>query len=75
MIILVRNWKVWHHHEALGLLDLLWIVKLQKHFLEEFKDIPPQDIDMFKIWMPLKVKTSLMIAELIIVTIIGKNHG
>ena len=66
----VRNWQAWHHHVALVLLAMLWIIKEQKHFLEEFKDITPQDvIKCFKIWMPLKEKTSLVVAELIV-----QNH-
>jgi len=35
----VRNWQAWHHHVALVLLAMIWILKEQKHFLEEFKDI------------------------------------
>jgi len=66
----VRNWQAWHHHVALVLLAMLWIIKEQKHFLEEFKDITPQDVARcFKIWMPLKKKTSSMVAELIV-----QNH-
>lgn len=66
----VRNWQAWHHHVALVLLAMLWIIKEQKHFLEDFKDFTPQDvIKCFKIWMPLKEKTSMVVAELIV-----QNH-
>ncbi len=66
----VRNWQAWHHHIALVLLAMLWIIKEQKHFLEEFKDIRPHDVARcFKIWMPLNEKTSLTTAELIV-----QNH-
>ncbi|WP_281268025.1 IS701 family transposase [Methanospirillum stamsii] len=68
----VRNWKAWHHHVALVLLAMLWILREQKHLLPEFKDITPQDVArFFLIWMPLKEKTSSTVAE---VTVKNKNN-
>ena len=29
----VQNWNAWHHHMALVLLGMFWLMKEQKHFL------------------------------------------
>ena len=72
----VRNWQAWHHHVALVLLAMFWIIKEQKHFLKEFKDITLQDVARcFKIWMPLKEKTSLIVAELIVQNRINRKNS
>ncbi len=66
----VRNWNAWHHHMALVLLALLWVLKEQKHFLDVIRDTTPQDIvKIIQALIPLKPKTPLSIAEIII-----RNH-
>ena len=66
----VRNWNAWHHHMALVLLTMLWITKEQRHFLENFSDITPQDmIRMIKQKIALKIKTALTVAKRIL-----ENH-
>ena len=66
----VRNWKAWHHHMALVLLAMLWVIKEQKHFLGAIKNTTPQDIvKIIQTMIPLKTKTALSIAKIII-----RNH-
>lgn len=66
----VRNWDAWHHHMALVLLAMLWITKEQKHFLSVNKSITPHDVvKIIQTLIPLKIKTSLKTAKIII-----RNH-
>lgn len=66
----VRNWDAWHHHMALVLLAMLWITKEQKHFLSVKKSITPHDVvKIIQTLIPLKIKTSLKTAKIII-----RNH-
>ena len=66
----VRNWKAWHHHMALVLLAMFWILKEQKHFMEVTTKTTPQDIaKIIQTLLPLKPKTPLSTAKIII-----RNH-
>lgn len=66
----VRNWKAWHHHMALVLLAMLWIMKEQMHFLSVTKKTTPHDVaKIIQTLLPLNSKTPLSIAEIII-----RNH-
>lgn len=66
----VRNWKAWHHHMALVLLAMFWVVKEQQHFLSVTTKTTPQDIaKIIQTLLPLKLKTPLSIAIIII-----RNH-
>jgi len=66
----VRNWKAWHHHMALVLLAMFWILKEQKHFSGVTTKTTPQDIaKIIQTLLPLKPKTPLSTAKIII-----RNH-
>lgn len=63
----VRNWKAWHHHMALVLLEMLWVVKEQMHTLSVTTKTTPQDIvRIIKILLPLKPQNPLSIAKIIL---------
>ena len=66
----VRNWNAWHHHMALVLLAMLWVTKEQKHFMKVIPKTTPQDIArIIQTLIPLKIKSPLSIAKIII-----RNH-
>jgi len=66
----VRNWNAWHHHMALVLLAMLWVIKEQIHFLSVTPKTTPQDIvRIIQTLIPLKLKNHLSIAKIII-----RNH-
>lgn len=66
----VRNWNAWHHHMVLVLFTMFWVLKEQTHFIGVTKDMTTQDIiKIIQTLIPLKLKTPLSIAKIII-----RNH-